>query len=310
MLEKIQPEMQTSYMRFASIKRFATGKGRCFVYNVVLKRTKAGKPFVTMFLRDVEGVSIPGYVFDLKSPLLAGEEAKKAIGHIVEITWTENYLDRVGLTLILEDVAIVHSVPIAEQELFCGSVEKLEEKLNFLKSLVVKELGYTVTFPVTLRTYSSPDYVQGRVGGLLEYYYRIASILDLQHFVSKVERRQLIATFVVYTFVHFSYTKACDECNDDINLVTSLTEWVKEIDKQLKLGVAALEVVQMFFGYTPKDIYVRTVSEVANLVKRMDSEFAIYHTIPLRQEGNAGYGVIRRYQIEYDIKDGVEESNL
>lgn len=116
--------------------------------------------------------------------------------------------------------------------------------------------------------------------------------------LSGEEKRRLIATFLVYTFVHSNYVRLAEAGQADIAAVATLTESVNKLNAKLALGPGILEVVHMFFGYAPKDIYVKTISSFSDHVNALDKEFALYKTIPLTQEGDAGYGKIRRYSIE------------
>jgi len=291
-------EHDASYMHFADISRYAEGVGRCFCYSAQIKRTKAGKPFVTLHLRDVDGATLPGYIFDLASPLLAGKESLAVVGQIVEITWNENYLEKLGMTVTIDKVFVVTDVSPSDRALFCGAVDNLEDKRNALQQFFVRELNCNVTFPPQVATYSSPDYVQGRVGGLYEHYYRMYKILDSCGVRDGEMRSDLVATFVIYIYVHSAYTRANDSGEADINLVNTMMSQVSGLAAKLNVGDSAMELVHMFFGYEPKGIHVRTVSAVADLVQRLDKEFALYKTIPLMQEGNAGYGAIKRYKVE------------
>lgn len=288
----------SQYIRFARIARYDSGTGRCLCYNAQIKRTRAGKPFVTLHLRDVEGATIPGYIFDLASPLLAGKESLEVVGQIVEVTWEENYLDKIGLTITIDKVVVPNDVTAEDRALFCGTIDDLAGKQEALRQFFLKELRCNVSFPPQVATYASPDYVQGRVGGLYEHYYRMSRMLDSCGVTEKEMRSDLVATFAIYIYVHSAYTRAHDSGDDDINLVTTMMSQVNGLATKLGVGDAAMELVHMFFGYEPKDVYVRTISEIAQLVQRIDKEFALYNTIPLRQEGNAGYGAIKRFKIE------------
>lgn len=286
------------YMDFSSIQRFSSGTGLCFVYNAVLKSTKAGNPFVTLYLRDTKGQTIPGYIFDLKNPLLAGAEATKVIGSIVQITWQENYLNKVGLTVIIDKCEVAKDVGPEEYSKFTGAIPGLQEKLTSLQDMFVQVLGVRAYLPKAVEVQAVPEYAGGRVGGLGDFYYRVSKQLEAQKDAyTEEDYKQLIATFLLYILAHSNYVTAKSEAADDIRLVTSLTDKVSKMSGTLGLSEGALELIHMFFGYTPKDIYVRTVVTVADMVKRVEDEFSLYKTIPLTQEGNAGYGIIKRYKI-------------
>lgn len=298
MLERVETKTSGRFMNFNAITRYSNGTGLCYVYNTVMRATKAGKPFITLYLRDVKGNSIPGYVFDLKSPLVAGGEAAKVMDKIVQVDWQENYLRGIGLTLILDSVSIVESATADDYAMFRGVIEGLGGKLEELKQYFYKQLNMTVALPVVIETVSSADYSSGMQGGLLEHYWKMASMLSGLHGLTDKEKYKLSCSFLLYILVHSNYIRAQEQGMDNIELVTSLTEKVSNLSRKLEVGAGALELVHMFFGYEPKDIYVRTVANISDTVQRIEKEFALYHTIPLEQEGNAGYGKIRRYQLE------------
>lgn len=298
MLKRLDLDQESGFMDFRSVSRYGTGVGVCYVYNVVLKSTKAGKPFVTLFLRDINGATVPGYIFDLASPLLAGKEAREVLNHLVQVKWQENYLDGIGLTFILDKVEVVKDTTPDQIALFRGEIQDSDTKYRCLSEFLREELGCNISIPVLAKTHSSPDYYQGRVGGLLEHYCRVSKILLSVASDSKEERRQLIAAFVLYILVHSNYTRAAESGMVNISLASVLTEKVAPIATALKATSGALEMVHLFFGYTPKDIYVKTVQAAADLAKRVDAEFSVYKTVPVEQEGDAGYGKIRRYILE------------
>lgn len=298
MLKRLDLDQTPGFMDFRSVTRYSNGVGCCYVYNVVMKNSKAGKPFVTLHLKDVNGSTAPGYIFDLASPLLAGKDARDVANRIVKVKWQENYLSGIGLTFILDDVSVVTDATPEQIAMFRGSIDNLSEKYDFLCDYLKQGLGCNINVPVLVRTYSSPDYYQGRVGGLLEHYCRMARILTETASFSEEERRQLVAAFVLYILVHSNYIRASESGMVNISLATVLTEKVSPVASALKATAGALEMVHMFFGYVPKDIYVKTIKAVADIVKRVDDEFSRYRTIPVEQEGDAGYGTIRRYIVE------------
>lgn len=298
MLEKITQATLGEFVNFSAIAKDSHGAGKCFVYNAVAKHTKAGKPFVTLYLRDVRGNTVPGYIFDLKSPLLAGAEMNKVINSIVEIEWQENYLRNLGLTLILDKVSVVIAPTAEELAKFTGQIENNQGKRAEIERFLADVLKFRVNIPLTVSTYAGLDYAQGKVGGLCEHYWRMCKILGTFSYLSSEEFRNLVATYTLYIVVHQSYTVAKDTGGDSIDLVVALTSKVTSLAKSLKLSSGALELVNMFFGYTPKDIYVKTIVGIANMVQQTEKEFALYQTIPVQQEGNAGYGTIRRYFVE------------
>lgn len=298
MLEKVQSNAKPQYVVFSNINRYQTGSGLCYCYNARMKHTKSGKPFVTLYLRDINGATVPGYVFDLKSPLHAGGEAAKVINKVVKIDWQENYLQGIGLTLILNGVYVVEDISIEEQSKFRGIILDIEQKADELKKFFYDTLKIGVDIPLHIKNTSALDYSQGKVGGLLEHYWRMYKMLTSLQGLSELEFKRLCSMFVVYILTHSVYTRAAEEESADIHLFRSLSDKVSLFAQQLNLGEEVFELVQIFYDYEPKDIYVRTVVHISETVKRIDKEFALYHTIPLKQEGDAGYGKIQRYCIE------------
>lgn len=300
MLESVSgsSKSQGKYLVFSNIKRYDTGVGICYVCKVVLKTARNGKPFATLYLRDAEGNIIPGYVFDLSKPLLAGGEATEVTNRVVNISWQENYLAGIGLTLILDSVQIVLDATHEDYLLFQGAVEDPQLKKNEIIQYFSEKTGMSLTLPMTTETYSSPEFCGGKQGGLLEYFWKVSIALRGLRGLSSEEERRIAGVFAVYIALYSSYLGSSDRGEDSIVLANAMTRKVSALAETLKLGPAALEVVHMFFGYEPKDIYVRTVLAVAKTVHRVEKEFTLYHTIPLNQEGDAGYGKIRRYEIE------------
>lgn len=298
MLNPISREESTPYMDFSAIAGGSQGSGRCFVYNAVVKKTKAGKPFVTLYLRDVRGRSVPGYIFDIKSPLMAGKEMVEIINSVVEIEWQENYLRGVGMTLILDKVSKVKTPTSADLEKFCGIIPDLQQKRKEIEQFITGVVGISVALPMTIERYSSSEYHQGKVGGLCQHYWEMMRIIRSFDWRDKLEYERLVAVFAIFIITHSSYVRASDEGNDGIDLVVRLTNIVSSVAQTLKVGDGALELVNMFFGYEPKDVYVRSVQSASDFAHRVDKEFSVYSTIPLKQEGDAGYGKIRRYSIE------------
>ena len=297
-MERIIPNLDPSFVVFSNIVKDTRGKGICFVYNARMKTSRMGKPFATLYLRDAQGVCVPGYVFDLASPLVAGGELANAINKIVEIEWQENYLPGVGLTLILDKVSIVHDAPTSVVSKFNGAVEDVDKKVSAITSYLSEVLDRPVNLSWRIPTMVAEEYCQGRVGGLAEHYYRMTNVLrGMTHFTEQ-ETYNLVATFLLYISAHSVCVRAKAEGTDNIALASKLVANSSKLAEQLGVGTGALEVVHMFFGYEPKDIYVRTIVAVSEMVHRFDKEFNLYHTIPLEQEGDAGYGKIRRYKIE------------
>lgn len=300
MLKKID-DVELGFLNVSTISKDNIGTGICYVYGGVLKNTQAGAPFVTLFLRDINGVSIPGYIFNLESPLVAGKELNNVIGKVVKIDWRENFITGRGLTLIIEKVGVCNEVSPDMFAKFVGAIHNLNEKKSVLLSFLKDNLGRNVTFVSTIYSHASPMYCQGRVGGLLEHYYSMIPMLSsYKHTMKKQEFYHLIATFAVYIFVHSRYVISCGrpEGFDALEFSSNSTNDIVNFEKMLGLGQSVLEVVNMFFGYKPRDIYLRIITRVSELVRINDEEYAVYKSLPLTREGGAGFGTIKRYVIE------------
>ena len=302
MLKPVRDDSVDGYIHFSDVGRNSFGEGICYVYGATSRNTKYGKPFVTLFLRDVDGNSLSGYIFDMDSPLQSGVEVKQIQNQIVLLKWRENYIYNRGLSLMVESVKAFTNPTDEMVKKFRGTVENIDEKVASLEKFFFDVLKKTATIPWTISHSSSLQYEQGKVGGLLEHYCRMKKIIEVYDYLPVKEYRCLVATFLYYLTVHSTYIEASDRGEESIQLVTTLTSVVTKLSNALGTGIGGLEIVNMFFGYTPKDIYVRTVKEIADSVNRVNKEFQTYHTLPLSQEGDAGYGTIRRYIIEKDDK--------
>lgn len=263
------------------------------------KFTKADKPFITLFLQDVNGVVIPGYVFDIANFKAAGLELTKVIHSVVKVQALENYLPRYGMSVIVEHVSIV-THPTAEMTTtFLGSVGDTSVLLSDLTSRIAQHTGIKVNLPYEICTSSYMDFYQGRVGGQCKHYLHMLSTLEVwAEDMDKEEARQLFSTFVLYVFVHNNYLAAVEDGKDDIGLVTTLTNSVSRYMQALKAGAGAIEVIHLFFGYKPKDLFVRAVHQASEMNLRAMKELSTYRALPLSREGDAGYGTIKRYASE------------
>lgn len=260
------------------------------------KFTKAGKPFITLYLQDVNGVVIPGYLFNPDDFKRAGLELTKVIHSMVCITATENYLPRMGMSVILEAVAIVTSPTLEMTTTFVGKVDGIQTVYNTLLDGIAGKLGIKINLPYNICTTSYMEYYQGKVGGQCLHYLNTFKILEVwAQDMSSEEQHQLFVAFVLYVFVHNNYRAAAENGDDDIRLVTTLSASVSNYMERLQAGGGTSEVIHLFFGYKPKDIFVRAVHQAAQMNIRMMDELFAYRALPLSREGDAGYGTIKRY---------------
>lgn len=302
MLKKVDNPAMTNdgavYLHFNTITSGSSGgRGRCYVYNAVMRHTQANKPFVTLHLRDVDGNTLPCYVFDLASPLIAGAELNEVAHQIVEIDWEENYIPRRGLTLRASKVGIVKDTPPEVLGLFTGAIVDVDKKLEEITELGRKQLKLELSFPAFAKVGICPEYGQGKVGGLAEHYWRMYRVLSTMDYVGAEEFRKLYATFVLYIFIHSRLKQAEQKGDIGANFVVDTINRMSSFINQLGLGTGAQDLVNVMLGTEPKDIRVRTVVAISDHVKRVADEYTLYQTIPVQQEGNAGYGYIRRYEL-------------
>lgn len=289
-------------IQFNRISPNSSGEGKCYVRNGLHKYTKTGKPFVTLYLQDIDGNVIPGYIFDIKDFEALGFQLSEVIHSVVQIKYTENFLKGYGLTLIIDKISIVDNADAKLLGKFVGTVEQATTFYPQLADELSNLIGKKVNVPYTICTGSYIDFKQGEIGGLCLHYMDMLSILKsfATMFKTEEERKQLYGTFLLFIYSQSNYLPAEDDGCANITLVTQLTANLAKYIKVLDLGDGALEVVHIFFGYEPKDIYVRLVKQVSDMVQRASKEIAMFNTLPPTREGNAGYGTILRYGKEDD----------
>ena len=263
------------------------------------KFTRADKPFITLYLQDEDGIVIPGYVFDLRNFKAAGLELTKVIHSVVKARVTENYLPKLGMTVTVDSIAIVESPTSQLLQTFVGNVGDNNATYNELSERIRKHLGIKINLPYAICTSSLIEFYQGRVGGQCKHYLNMIKTLEVwAEDMSEEEARQLFVTFVLYVFVHNNYVVAVESGDDDIRLVNTLTASVSKYMQTLKAGAGAIEVIHLFFGYEPKDLFVRTVHQASEINLRMMKELGVFRALPLSREGDAGYGTIKSYSSE------------
>ncbi len=301
MLEKVSNPIygddgETKLLDVGRISPDSTFECIAYVRGGQHKFTRAGKPFITLYLLDVHGVVIPGYVFDVEDFKAAGLELTKVIHSVVKLTVSENYLDGIGMTVIIKSAAIIEDPTPAMVSTFVGAVDSVSTIYQDLTDGIKKHLKVTVNLPYSMCTTSYMDYYSGRVGGQCLHYYNMLKTLEVwSNDMTMEEEHDLFATFVMYIFVHNNYLDAVERGKDDIGLVQTLTASVSRYMEALKAGAGTMEVIHVFFGYKPKDLFVRMVHEASNVNLRMMKELSVYRALPTTREGDAGYGTIKRY---------------
>lgn len=260
------------------------------------KFTRYGKPFVTLYLQDKHGVVIPGYIFEMGDFMQSGLDVTKVSHSLVKVTATENYQPKFGMSVLIDKVELISNPPASIASELIGTVGDNQTTYQTLLSAIEKRIGIKINLPYNICTSSYMDFYQGKVGGQCRHYLRMLELLDVWGSeMSDEELLRLYSTFVLYIFVNNNYIAAREEATDDIRLVTTLTASVSKYMEVLKAGDGAIEVIHLFFGYQPKDLFVRLVHHAAETNLRAMNELATYRSLPLSLEGDAGYGTIKRY---------------
>lgn len=296
MLERADTSRPRNSLVFRNITTDAAGTGICYVTGGQTRVSRINKPFVVLYLQDVEGAVIPGYIFEVDNFKASGLDLTKITHSLVQVTYQENYSPRYGLSIILKDVQWIQNPPMDLLTAYVGQVDNTAQLFQRLSAAVDKKLGMSVTLPFTITNIYHPDYNQGRAGGVLKHYWDVFHMLQaIEGDFSPEQQVQLYSTFILYIFAHSNYLTAESKEEADINLITRLTASVSKYIEKLQMGKGALEIVHIFFGYEPKDIYVRLITYAASSVRRMNAEVNMWKTLPDSREGNAGYGTIKRY---------------
>lgn len=300
MLEKVKKEDTVDgavLFDVSNIPRDAQYTCVAYVQDGGHKYTKASKPFITLYLRDINGLAIPGYIFDLRDFKSSGLELTQVIHSYAQVTVTENYLPKIGMTVTIEKLSMVTN-PTAEMvKVFQGTIGDTQQLYQHLLECIRNSLNINISFPYNICTSSYIDFYAGRVGGQCQHYQDMFDILEVwSRQMSDEEKHQLFSTFVLYVFVHNNYISARESGNDDINLVNTLASAVAKYMDTLKTGSGVSEVIHLFFGYTPKDVFVRMVHLASEMSTRAMNELYTYRSLPISREGDAGYGTIKRYE--------------
>ena len=283
---------------FQNIAPDLVSAGICYVRGGEHRFTKADKPYIRLFLQDITGAVIPGYIFDVGNFKQSGLELTQVIHQIVKVDYRENYLPRYGMSIIIDKLHLVVDAPMSMLEKYVGSVQDIQDKYQLLQSKLKEVLKMPVSIPFTICNASHMDYSQGKIGGLVIHYWDMYEVLSIYaRKFSEEEQHILWGMFTLFIFVHSNYLRAEAEGCADINLVTQLTAKMQRHQSVLKVSDGVLELVHIFFGYKPKDVFVRLVVQVSDNLIQMSKEVNLYQSLPISREGDAGYGTIRRYEL-------------
>lgn len=302
MLEKITNDSVAGTMHFGSIAPDTTTDGRCFVCGGANRIARTGNPFIVLYLQDIDGNVIPGYIFNLADFKKAGLELKAVMQKIVQINYTENYHPRFGMSVILNKIEIINDAPVSEIGKYVGYAGEAVNLRDSLTKELSARLSANITIPYRICTDSYNEYYNGKIGGLCRFYADMYRALQpyANMFDTAEEEKQLYGTFLLYIYAHSNFLAADKEGNANVTLITQLVSHMEAYIQQLELNDGSIEVVHVLFGSQPTDIFVRLVVQTAESVTKAMKEINVYKTLPVLREGNAGYGTIIRYKSKHD----------
>lgn len=299
MLEKVTTPIKYenhNLIRFKDIQPLSSGTGLCYVRSASHKYSKSGKPYLTLYICDVDNVVIPAYIFDVVDLKQVGLDIKEMIGSIVSIDWVENYLKGTGLTLIIEKLDLVKNPNMDLLSKYAGKTDNIDSMLEHIYSRCIEVFGNKVQIPFFAQTHSNIDYDNGKIGGLVKYYYQIFNALDtIQITFPEEDFKTLYGTAILYIISHLRYIEAETNNKADVNLIVAITGAIQRSIDKLPVSKGILEVVMVNFGLEPTDIFVRTVHHIAKTIMCINKEVSTYNSLPISEDGNAGYGIIHRY---------------
>lgn len=293
MLKKVNEDNQ---LHFNNIQTDEIGEGICYVTGGTIKVSKLNRPFLTLFLQDIDGIIIPGYMFDLTDFKMAGLDLTKVTHNLVKVHYRENFLIKYGLTVLLEKVELIVNPNFDLLKKYIGNIENVHADFNCLLAEIGKKIHMNLTLPITICNNYDVEYDKGRIGGIVNHYRKLfLALLAFDRDFSEEERRQLYGTFLLYIFVHDAYITQNKENKADISFVMELYKRIQVYMDKLKLSQGAVEVVTLFFGYKPKDIFVRLIASLSEEIKIRSNEIDLWKSLPYTREGDIGYGTIKRY---------------
>ena len=297
MLQQVKKynDASTVYIHFNDIQPGTHSGGVCFVQSGKHRYTKYGKPYISLVLQDVDGNVIPGYIFDLADFNAAGVDLTATERRVVLIQYMENFLSKYGMTVIVDKLAVIEDATPEQYGLFVGSCENANKVLDELMQRMSDKLGIKVTIPYTSCTLSHEDYAHGAVGGLVFFYRDLLNLIEVyQGQLTDSEMKSLYGTFLVYLFVHSNVIENSLRGTDNIQMVARLFNSMPNYIKALGLTSGVMEVVTLFQGVTPKDLFVRIIKDLSDNLVRLNKMISVYRTLPDTREGDA-YGTIKKY---------------
>lgn len=280
---------------FKDIQPNEFGQGLSYVVDTKYGTTKTSKPFFTLYLRDMNDIVLPAYVFDIDDYISAGIDLKRCKGNVVSIKYQENFLMGYGMTLILREVSLCKDIPNELLEQLVGRCEDIEEDIEYISRVMKDTLGVSVTLPRQDLLKPYVEFSGGKIGGLLKHYAIMLKHLEsYRQIMSEKEYHDLIGTAVLFIFTYTSISR--ENTVASVNLLARLSTKSVDIAKRIGLTGGFLEVIHCQFNFQPRDIYTRIVVSTFDNVKKVSNELQVWRALPYEAEGNAGYGTILKYR--------------
>lgn len=289
------PEESTSLLNINDIRFGSHGISTAYVVDGIVKRSKRGDYFVTLYLLDCNGNSIPGYLFTLTDWESAGLDVHKIKGHLVTIHWSENFIDGFGMTLSLTKVLLHRQESVEKIKSFVGSYDDAKDIVDSIFSYCSEVLGERVAPISKMSALSSKEYSNGKVGGIAKHADGVLACLKtLKDTMSEAEYKTLISTYLCFISTLVNYMVADSEGNADVTFVAAMNSKLSVLKDRLDLHDDILEITNYFFGVTPRGYYVRCVVSAHEMIMKLNKELTVWRGLPVKQKGDAGYGTMQK----------------
>lgn len=282
-------------LNIAELRMGSFGHSIAYVFDGKNKTAKNSAPYFLLYLKDINGTIIPGFVFNVIDYIKEGKTLTSIKGKMIVFdfycdSWSNN-----GLSLQLTSLSLVESPDPTLISKFIGTLPDVDKYLKELTDTLIEESGIEIKLPELTLKRSYMDFCDGRVGGLIYHYLMMLQQLKTYKMIyTEREYKDIMETFIVFLSCHLDYLS--NECEADIALLTRMTAKIKNLSDRLNATSTVEEIVQYFNGYTPKDIAVRTVLHHFESVQKVTKELYLNRTLPLTVCGDAGYGTIKKYK--------------
>ena len=290
-------------MHFKAIQPSSTGTGIVYVTNGREKFSKVAKAFVVLYIMDADGAIIPGYIFNIEDFKRAGLELNAVTGHFVKIDYMENRFGNMGLTLIIERLALVVDPPVELFNQFKLSLDGSNELLQTMSARLSKLCGKSVRLPTDLVTLSGIGFYGGKLGGVLKHYSDMLDVIEgMRGMYSEEGFNMLLYYFIMFMDLHTAYVSNVEQGVKGKTMAAlygDLANMASKFSKLFSLGDGALEMPMAILSkQNITSVYGRIVIQVHQLTMQAVKESQLRFTLGLSQSGDAGYGMITRYTNE------------